>query len=302
MSTTWTGTLRPGLEGANIRCWIGFKHFHYLAEAAMAEWLLVHSPGTRRLFLDHALGVRLRQTSAQLPSVLEIDDEVQATVQCETPGRFTVVLAKTGPDGAVVPVFRGKTQLELEPFGETPAPPDPDRWPLLPPRAAAAAAEPGPGAPDAQAPGTAYGWTWKVPYYYGQFSAVAAGSAFIRTLEEAVDRFLADRGLAVPELVEHRGWIPVVSRYRLRLLADARIGEDVTSTFWVTDVLRGTLFDGGLECSVRRAGRTVVVARASILHGYALSTGPRAGQMAELDEATIAALLGPGGPDLGGRS
>ncbi len=299
MTTTWTGTLRPALEGANIRCWIGFKHFHYLAEAAIAEWLLAHTPGTRRLFLDHGLGVRLRQVSAQLPAVLEIDDEVQATVQCETPGRFTVLLAKAGPDGGAVPVCKARFQIELQPLGEATVPLDPSRWPLLPP---AVEAMPDPAAAARPVPDTAYAWTWTVPYYYGQFSTVAAGSAFIKTLEEAVDRFLADRGLAVPELVEDRGWIPVVSRYRLRLLADARIGEDVRSAFWVTDVLRGTLFDGVLECSVRRGEDTVVVARATILHGYAVSTGPRAGQLAELDETTIAALLGPGRPDRDGES
>ena len=30
----------------------------------------------------------------------------------------------------------------------------------------------------------------------------------VRTLEEGVDRFLGDRGLAVPNLVRDRGWIP----------------------------------------------------------------------------------------------
>ena len=32
-------TTRPSYEGANIRTWVGFKHFMYLVEESVLAWL-----------------------------------------------------------------------------------------------------------------------------------------------------------------------------------------------------------------------------------------------------------------------
>ena len=112
--------------------------------------------------------------------MLEIDDEVTATVTCTTPGKFAVQLAKTAADGSSVPVFKGRAVIELRPYGPAGDAPRPDH-PLLPPIAPAE-----PEAEPSEAPDTAYAWTWPVPYYYGQWSEVAAASAFVGTLEEGV--------------------------------------------------------------------------------------------------------------------
>jgi acyl-CoA thioesterase FadM len=115
-------------------------------------------------------------------------------------------------------------------------------------------------------------------------------SAYVRALEEVVDRFLADRGRSVGRMLGERGWIPVVSRVRVRMTADAHMEEDVRTTFAVTDVLKDVTWEGQMDCHVDRAGGPVRVATARILHGYAISRGPDAGRMAQLDPATIAAL------------
>jgi acyl-CoA thioesterase FadM len=116
-------------------------------------------------------------------------------------------------------------------------------------------------------------------------------SAYVRVLEEVVDRFLAHRGLAVGRLLAERSWIPVVSRARVTQLAPVYMEDRLHTRFIVDEVLRDTMFAGRMDCHVERDGRLVHAATASILHGYAIGAGPTAGQLAPLgDVATI--LLG----------
>jgi hypothetical protein len=109
-----------------------------------------------------------------------------------------------------------------------------------------------------------------------------------------VEGFLAARGLSIRTLLAERSWIPVVSRVRVRMLADARMEEVVHTCFAVEEVLRDAAFRARMDCWVRRGDGLVRCATASILHGYALSRGPEAGRLVELDAATQAALLGRG--------
>src|SRR5262249_50506376 len=71
---------RPAFEGANIRAWIGFKHFMYLIEAAVLRWLESSGAGPGRLYLENGLGTEIVDCSVQLPVTLELDDEVRADV------------------------------------------------------------------------------------------------------------------------------------------------------------------------------------------------------------------------------
>ena len=50
-----------------------------------------------------------------------------------------------------------------------------------------------------------------------------------------------------------------------------------------------------MECWVLADAAPRCVATANILHGYAVSRGARAGQLAELDASTVRALLGEAG-------
>src|SRR5262249_1937620 len=138
----------------------------------------------------------------------------------------------------------------------------------------------------------AFLWSHRIPYFYCHFSDRVPYSAYVRLLEEVVERFLADRGISVGRLLTERSWIPVVSRARVRVTGAAHIEEAVHTWCTRTDVRRGVMFEGGMACFVRRADELVPVATAQILHGYAVAAGPDAGTLAELDDEVLAALAG----------
>jgi acyl-CoA thioesterase FadM len=146
------------------------------------------------------------------------------------------------------------------------------------------------GAVLAEAGSSGFLWSWRIPYYYCHFSDRIQHSAYVRALEEVVDRFLADRDRSVGRMLAERAWIPVVSRARVRMLADAHMEEVVHTTFTVTDVFKATTYDARMDCYVRRGDRLVHTATARIMHGYAISRGEAAGRLAELDPDTITAL------------
>ena len=293
---------RPRYEGANIRTWVGFKHFMYLVEEAVLAWLRDNGAGARELFHDYGLGAEIVDCSVQLPAVLEVDDLVRAEVVAAKGRQLQVRLLVTR-DGAEVVALRGKVTLNLVPERDAPA-----HRPAPSELAAYEVTELHDGtARDLQIPAgfsveqvlvpqgcTAMLWSWRAPYFYCHFSDRVQHSGFTRCLEEVVDRFLDSRGLAVGRMLAQRSWIPVVSRARVRMLAPAHMEETIHTTFRVTDVLRATMFDGQMDCYVQRGQTLFHVATATILHGYAISRGPEAGNLAELDAEVSRILLGDG--------
>lgn len=294
---------RPSYEGANIRTWIGFKHFVYLVEQAVLQWLCERGAGARTLYHEHGLGFEVVDCSVQLPAVLELDDEVQARVVADS-GRRLIVQLAVSRGGEQVTVLRGKVTVALvrertAPI-HVPAPP------------ALAAYEVGdvaqastvtrsdrrtlaPGQPPSEVLGTQpweFLWSWRARYFHCHFSDRVQHSAYVRALEEVVDRFLADRGISVGRMLTERHWIPVVSRARIQLIAAAHMEETIHTVFTVQDILRGVMFDGRMDCYVRRDNLLVPVATAKILHGYAIAAGPGAGGVAELDDEVGRALTG----------
>lgn len=300
--TTLAG--RPAFEGANVRTWIGFKHFVYLVESAVLRWLEDRGAGARELFLDHGLGLEIVDCSVQLPAVLELGDDVAAEVVQDRGDRLSVTLSVVR-DGAEVTVLRGRVTVALvrerTADHHRPAPPALAGLEVADLAEAATTSSETltvpPGAVAADVLGTAPGaflWSWRAPYYYCHWSDRVQHSGFVRTLEETVDRFLADRGISVGRLLTERHWIPVVSRARVQLLGAAHMEETVHTVFTVLDVLRGVMFDARMDCFVQRGEHLVPVATARILHGYAIAAGPGAGSMAQLDEGVVAALTGTG--------
>jgi acyl-CoA thioesterase FadM len=294
----------PRYEGANIRTWVGFKHFMYLAEEAVVQWFRDRRAGPRQLYHEHGLGLQVVDSSARFPAVLEVDDEVIADVLPREPGRFSVRLV-VERDGSSVTVLTGRVRVALVAERDAPGrqPPPADLAPLVVPSSAAAAPAgerrhlqiaPGSDVQSVLAPpgsGT-FLWSWRAPYYYCHYSDRLQHSGYIRALEEVIDRFLADRGISVGRMLDERGWIPVVSRARVQLLDDARMEETVHTTLVVDDVLKGLTWDARMDCYVQRGDRLAHTATARILHGYAVSRGAGAGRLAALDEATLAALTG----------
>ena len=294
---------RPAYEGANIRTWIGFKHFLYLVEQAVLQWLLDQGTGARQLFLEHGLGVAVVDCSVQLPAVLELDDEVRVLVSAGSAGGLSVRMSVVR-DGAEVTVLRGKVRVALvrEPAASVyrPAPPPLAGWEVADLAHTGTAggrppipAEAGPESALVTDPG-AFLWSWRAPYYYCHFSDRVQHSGFVRALEEVVDRFLDDRGISVGRMLAERHWIPVVSRVRVRLVAAARMEETVHTVFTVVNIMRDTLFEARMDCYVQRGDGFVSVATAEILHGYAIAAGADAGRMATLDAEVLRALRGGG--------
>jgi acyl-CoA thioesterase FadM len=241
--------------------------------------------------------------SVQLPAVLELDDEVRARVTAGSGERLAVQLAVVR-DGTDVTVLRGKVtvalvreraadrhrpapeslaELEVADLAEASTVVDPDHRQLAEGEAAESVLATDPAE---------FLWSWRAPYFYCHFSDRVQHSGFVRALEEVVDRFLADRGISVGRMLAERSWIPVVSRARVQLIAAAHMEETVHTVFAVTDILRGVMFDGRMDCYVQRGDRLVHVATAQILHGYAIAAGEGAGGLAQLDDDVVRALTG----------
>lgn len=297
-------TLRPRYEGTNIGTWIGFKHLMYLAEEGLLAFFREQGFGPRRLFHEFGLGLEIVDASVQLPALLEIDDEVVAETRLLAPGRGSTRLrVEHGATPRVV--LNGKLGFTLAANAQASGRP----WP-----AELGALAPLDGAPqdgrladvplrsgDARAglmaacPAAFY-WCWKARYFHCHVSERVQYSAYVRALEEVVERFLEDRGLAVGRLLVERGLIPVVSRARVRMLRPVAMEALVHTTFVVDDVLMDKAYDGRMDCYVQHGGVLQHVASARILHGYAHSAGPEAGRLAALDAATLRALTGGTAP------
>lgn len=280
---------RPRYTGANIRTWIGFKTFMLLVEEAVLEWFRERGAGPQRLYHEHGLGLEVVDCSVQLPALLEVDDEVEVEVAEERPGRFAVTMRALRGGGSPT-VLRGRVTValvrEADAPGALPAPAG-----LAPLVVSEVAGDSGDAPLEPGAAG-ALTWSWRAGYPACHYSDRVQHSAFVAALEDVVDRFLDDRGLSIRRLLVERGWIPVVSRARVRLLAAAHMEETVHTVFAVDEILKRSAYDARMDCWVRRDGSLVRVAMARILHGYAASRGEGAGGLVELDDATVAALTG----------
>lgn len=274
-------TGKPSFEGANIRTWIGFKHFLYLAEAATHEWTRSQGMSPRTLYLDHGLEFEVSRSSVQLPATVELGDDVSIHV---TPrkGRRVEIDATVVRDNCTVPVMRGTMDLAL--IGEAP--------PGLPSSLQPFVCDgfPSEPTPSLSAPASAHVWDWKARYFLCRFSDRLQHSAFVRASEEGVDRLLESKGMSVGDFLRNRSWIPVVSRSRVQLHEPAHMDDHIQTRVWVDSVLRDTMFDVLLTSHAIRDGGEVLVASSRVLHGYAIADGPMAGQLAQLDPTLVHTL------------
>jgi hypothetical protein len=90
--------LTPPFEGANIRMWIGFKHFVSLVEEAVYRHLAAGGHAPRDLFWERGIAVQITASRMRLRSVLMYGEDVCACVApapCAVPGAlgFRVALA-----------------------------------------------------------------------------------------------------------------------------------------------------------------------------------------------------------------
>ena len=294
---------RPAFEGSNIRAWMGFKHFIYLLERAVLQWLLDQGTGVRDLFIHHGLGVEIVDCSVQFPAKLELDEQVSAYVVAGHDNRLTVRLCVVR-DGREICALHGKVTvalvreraaevhraaprplaaLEVADLADAGTVARPDHRRLTPGDTVESTVAGDPAA---------FLWSWPARYTFCHYSDRVQHSGFVRALEEVVDRFLADRGISVGRLLRERSWVPVVSRARVQMITAAHMEETVHTVFRVTHVLRETLFDARMDCYVRRGPELAHVATARILHGYFPTSGENAGLPVKLDDTVLRALTG----------
>jgi acyl-CoA thioesterase FadM len=294
-------SLRPHYEGANIGTWIGFKHLLYLIEEAVLQWFRERGIGPQRLYHEYDLGLEIVDSSALLLTLLEIDDEVTAEVTPRWPGLFSVrLLVKREVPTVVlkskvkVVLVKGKKAREVKPVPDNIAP-------LVVPNVAQAMTDiarrdlriaPGeqPCAVLTPRDSPTFLWSWQARYFHCHYSERVQHSSYVRALEEVVDRFLNERGLAIGRVLDEQGLIPVVSRARVQLIADAYMEETIHTTFVVEDIFKETVYDARMDCYVQRGETLAHTATARILHGYAISKGEDAGRLTRLNESTLAAL------------
>ncbi len=291
--------LNPRLEGANIRTWIGFKHLMYLAEDAVLAWFRRLGYGPQRLFHECGVSIDFTGASVMLPNLLEIDDGVVAESRPIDHRRFSVRMrVQNGNGGQIVLAGKIGARLVREPGTDARASLPDVLVPFLASDDEDAGGQDLPrGGDDAaavlsRAHGNAFYWPWRARYFHCQYSERLQHSAYVRALEEVVDRFLVDRGLGIQRMLAERALIPVVSRVRVQVLASARMDDTMHTTFAVNEVLKEKAFDGQMDCYVERGDTLVHVATARILHGYAVSAGASAGQLAVLDDEIVASLEG----------
>ncbi|MFJ1747325.1 thioesterase family protein [Streptomyces sp. NPDC088116] len=301
----------PRYEGANIRTWIGFKHFMYLTEEAILEYFRERGVGAETLYHTYGLGLEIVDHSVSLPATLGVDDKVTAVVEPGKPkpghGAPFKVRLTVERDGETVTVLTGKIRVALvalkdAPSGVQPVPSFLEPYTVPEVSALADAVDtPSPEVAASDVPGllapagsNAFLWSWRIPYFYCHFSDRLQHSGYVRAMEEVVDRFLEDRGISIRTMLVERGWIPVVSRARVHMLADAYMEETLHTVFTVEEIIKEVMYTATFNTYVYRDGRLVHTATGSIMHGYAVSRGENAGSLAEFDDTTRTALLGGG--------
>ena len=294
---------RPRYDGANIRTWIGFKQFMSLGTEAVLEWYRERGFGPQRLYHEFGLGLEVVDSSAQLPAVLEIDDDVVAEVVAKAPGTFQVRL-RLARGGTGIVAMRGTLRVALVRRRE--ARKRRCRGPIsLRGSFQASARRNRPrSCPGCQSPRVLSRDRCCPPQARGRFTGLGEPAISTVTIPTVSNtrRMLARwrrsstgsseaRGLSIERMLSVKGWIPVVCA-RVRVVEEARLGERIETTFEVIDLVGRLAYDAEMICYVRRGGSLVPTAKARILHGYALSRGPEAGRLIELDEPTLAALSG----------
>lgn len=310
--------LRPSFEGSNISFAIGFKHVNYLAEAAVLEHFRSAGLAPGALYEKFGLGFDVVHLATRLGSVIHGDDSVTCEVRPTTKDGdttlgFTVAMF-VDRDGRETKAVTSKVRVALRIDDHVkPAEPVPAELAAFAlPRLATAVPQPltarpgtsldlttgrGTTGPDPVldelvAGRNAFGWKWRVPYFYCHFSERMHMSGFLRVLEEVVDLFLADRGLPIRPVLHGRGWIPVVTRSEIELVDEVLMEEDLYTVYTVQDVFKEMLYTSTMDCYVVRDGMLVPVATGTITHGYMTEREANDWALVNFDEDALAAFRG----------
>lgn len=304
--------VRPRYEGNNVCAWIGFKHINYMVEDAVLGHFRASGLSSRTLYEEFGVGLDIIRLDTRILNALHLDDEAIATVvPVETQDgtlRFKVTLSKTEDakdvTATVSVTLRRDTYIdsddrvpsELRAFtvdrigsdvtvaGVEAV--DPGGWGSLGTHRDDAVLE------VLTAGRNAIGWSWRIPYPYCHNNERLEMSGYLRLIEEAKDRFVADRGISVKTLLDDRRWIPVVSRSTISMLGEALMEELLYVVFTVEEVFKDMTYTSRMDCYVAREGSLIHTATGTIVHGYAEIHDRRNWSLVSLDDRVLSAIRG----------
>ncbi|MFJ6215767.1 thioesterase family protein [Streptomyces sp. NPDC092296] len=299
-----TTELRPRYEGSNICTWIGFKHVNYMVEEAIYDHLRQQGHPAGALYERFGIGTDITRIDTKILTAFHIDDVASATVR-RVPGdelRFAVELT-VDRDGERIRavVSKATVQLRLDPRGHAAEQPPAQLAPYVVDRLGtdeqAESAEVTGADPLAQLVEgqNAFGWSWRMPYFYCHFTERVQMSGYLRLMEEVVDLFLQDRGVSIKTLLDEQDWIPVVPHSRIEILDEARMEETVHTVFTVENVFKRYTYTARMDCYVVRDGRLVQTATGKITHGWAVIGNRRDWSLVDFDDRLTDALHGKAG-------
>lgn len=319
LDTSSTVRLRPLFEGNNISYAIGFKQINYLAEAAVLHHFRAAGLPAGELYQRFGLGFDLVDLRSRLGALLAVDDEVEAVVKPVTKdgedrlgftvGLFVerdgkrvkcagstvrVALRVDSHIAASEPLPAGLARYTTERLGvgeqvKTAVVPEP--YGTL--SQGRGTTGPDPVLAELIGEENAFGWRYRIPYFYCHYNERMQMSGFLRVMEEVEDLFLADRGLAIKEVLDTRGWIPVVTQSRIELLDESLMEEELYTVYTVETIFKSLLYTCRMDCYVLRDDQLVKTATGTITHGYLRESEPNVWEMATLDDAAVAALSTP---------
>ncbi|MEU0744555.1 hypothetical protein [Streptomyces sp. NPDC006134] len=303
--------LRPRYEGSNICTWIGFKHVNYMVEEAVYDHLRRHGHPAGGLYERHGLAVDITDIDTKILTAFHIDDVAHAVVR-PTPekekgdGKRFLVEFTVDRDGEEVKAVVAKVavQLRLDPHGHPAEEPPAALAPYVVDRL-------GPGAEPIPVPEgadplelltqgrNAFGWAWRMPYFYCHFTERVQMSGYLRQMEEVVDLFLADRGVSIKTLLDEQDWIPVVPHSRIRILDEAKMEETLYTVYTVENVFKRYTYTARQDTYVLRDGVLVPTSTGRITHGWAVIENRRDWSLVDFDDRLLNALNGKAGTTAG---
>lgn len=289
--------LRPRYEAANVRLRPGIRGITSLVEEAVVNWFRIRGLAPSVLYEKYRLEFSIIDCSSLLFGVVTIDDEVVASAEPVGPRYFNVKLTVRRGDRTAVAARCRVTVLMLR---RPDAPVDlPDELVGMAvdkiDRIGTAVASHDPEFEardlDARITNDALGWhrTFQVPLTICHYSGRVQYSGYLRVLEETYEQFLADQGLPAGKLVAERGWTVVVPRARVRILADAYVGDTMCATYEVHQLNARKYLDCRFDCHVQRDGRRIPVATGILLQGFA-GVDDAQGRAVELEPALVERL------------
>ncbi|MET1071626.1 MAG: thioesterase family protein, partial [Umezawaea sp.] len=141
----------------------------------------------------------------------------------------------------------------------------------------------------------AFGWAWRMPYFYCHFTERVQMSGYLRQMEEILDLFVEDRGVSIKTLLDEQNWIPVVPHSRITFLAEAKMEETLYTVFTVENVFKRYTFTARMDCYVLRDGVLVPTATGRITHGWAVIENRKDWSLVNFDDRLTDALTGKAG-------